>query len=53
MREPGTVQKYGIGDGGMMYMVVKNPRSVCIDITTVFFLKNVTLLNNIWCITTF
>jgi len=28
LREPGTVQKYGITDGGIVHMVLKNPTGV-------------------------
>ena len=30
LRDPETVQKYGIKDGGIVHVVVKNPRPVCI-----------------------
>ena len=30
LRDPETVQKYGIKDGGIVHMVVKNPIPVCI-----------------------
>lgn len=34
LREPGTITKYRIKDGGIVHMVVKNPRPVCILFTS-------------------
>ena len=39
LREPGTLQKYGVEDGGTVHMVVKNPRPVCIILTQLISAK--------------